>query len=367
MAKRDYYEVLGVPRDAGDDELKKAYRQLALQYHPDRNAGDKKAEERFKEISEAYAVLSDPDKRTQYDRFGTVAGPLGFDASDVGFGTIFDDLFEGFFGGASRRGRRSRARHGEDLQYELQISLEEAARGIETKVQIPRFEPCETCQGSGLEPGTTRETCSACRGQGQVRFSQGFLTVARTCPQCGGEGEVSRHPCKKCRGEGRQRREHLLEIKIPAGVKDGDQLRLSGEGEAGPHGGPAGDLYVGIRIRPHPFFSRQGDNLLCELPLTFPQLALGAEVEVPILGGRATLKVPPGTQPGQILHLKGKGMPSLRGRHHGDTCYQVVLEVPARLKAEQRQLLEEFQRASTGESGPRLASFLEGMKKLFGS
>lgn len=366
MPKRDYYEVLGVSRNADENELKKAYRQLALQCHPDRNPGDKKAEERFKEISEAYAVLSDPDKRAQYDRFGTVGGP-GFDVSDLGFGTIFDDLFEGFFGGGGRTGRRTRARRGEDLQYDLQIGLEEAARGLETKIQIPRFEPCETCQGSGLEPGTSRETCPTCRGQGQVRFTQGFLTVARTCSDCGGAGEVARHPCRKCRGEGRQRREHLLEIKIPAGIKDGDQLRIAGEGEAGTHGGPAGDLYVVIRLRPHPFFTRHGDDLLCELPLTFPQAALGAEVEVPVLGGRATLKVPPGTQPGAILRLKGKGMPSLRGRHHGDACYQVVLEVPTRLTARERQLLEEYQRTSSGESGPRLASFLETMRKFFGS
>ncbi len=367
MAKRDYYDILGVPREADEGELKKAYRQLALQYHPDRNPGDKKAEERFKEINEAYAVLSDPDKRTQYDRFGTVAGPGGFDASDLGFGTIFDDLFEGFFGGGGRGGRRSRARRGEDLQYDLQISLEEAAAGLETKVQIPRFEHCETCHGSGLEPGAKRETCSACRGQGQVRFSQGFLTVARTCPQCGGEGEVVKHPCKKCRGEGRQRREHLLEIKIPPGVKDGDQLRLAGEGEAGLHGGPTGDLYVVIRLRPHLFFIRHGDDLLCELPLSFPQVALGAEVEVPVLNGHARLAVPPGTQPGQVLRLKGKGMPSLRGRHHGDACYQVVLEIPARLTARQRKLLEEYQAASERESGPLATSFLDRMKKLFGS
>ncbi len=367
MAKRDYYETLGVSRDADEGELKKAYRQLALQYHPDKNPGDKKAEERFKEINEAYAVLSDPDKRAQYDRFGTVAGPGGFDASDLGFGTIFDDLFEGFFGGGGRGGRRTRARRGEDLQYDLQISLEEAAAGLETKVQIPRFEHCETCHGGGLEPGTKRETCSTCRGQGQVRFTQGFLTVARTCPQCGGEGEVVKHPCKKCRGEGRQRREHLLDIKIPAGVKDGDQLRLPGEGEAGIHDGPAGDLYVVIRLRPHPFFTRHGDDLLCELPLSFPQAVLGADVDVPILNGRATLTVPAGTQSGQVLRLKGKGMPSLRGRHHGDACYQVVVEIPTRLTAKQRKLLEEYQAAAEGEAGPLTSSFLERMKKLFGS
>ncbi len=367
MAKKDYYEVLGVSRTADDQDIKKAYRQLALQYHPDRNPGDKKAEERFKEINEAYAVLSDPERRAQYDRFGTVAGPGGLDVGDLGFGTIFDDLFEGFFGGTSRGARRTRARRGEDLQYDLQISLEEAATGLGTKVRIPRFETCETCHGSGLEPGTPRETCQVCRGSGQVRFTQGFLAVARTCPQCGGEGEVARHPCKKCRGEGRQRREHLLEIKIPPGVKDGDQLRLAGEGEAGTHGGPAGDLYVVIRIRPHPFFAREGDDLYCELPLSFPQVALGAKVKVPLLGGSATLEVPPGTQPGEILRLKGKGMPSLRGRHHGDACYRVVLEVSTRPTAKQRKLLEEYQAASDGESGPLAASFLERMKKLFGS
>lgn len=367
MAKRDYYETLGVSRQADDSELKKAYRQLALRYHPDRNPGDKAAEERFKEINEAYSVLSDPDKRAQYDRFGTVGGPGGFDVSDLGFGTIFDDLFEGFFGGGGRRGRRTRARRGEDLQYDLEIGLEEVATGLETKVQIPRFEVCETCRGSGAEPGTRREACGTCRGQGQVRFTQGFLSVARTCPQCGGEGEVTRQPCKKCRGEGRQRREHLLEIKIPPGVKDGDQLRLAGEGEAGAYGGPAGDLFVVIRVGQHAFFTRHGDDLLCELPLSFPQLALGAQVEVPLLRGREKLTVPPGTQPGEILRLRGKGMPNLRGRGHGDACYKVVLEVPTRLTARQRKLLEEYQEVSAGEAGPLGASFLERMKKLFGS
>jgi len=367
MARRDYYEVLGVSRDATDSDLKRAYRQLALQYHPDRNPGDKKAEERFKEVSEAYSVLSDPEKRAQYDRFGTVGAGVGVDVSDLGFGTLFDDLFEGFFGGATRRERQSRGRRGEDLRYDLEISLEEAATGLETKAQIPRFEVCEVCQGSGREPGTKREVCSTCQGHGQVRFSQGFLTVARNCPRCGGEGEVNRYPCKGCRGEGRQRAERLLKIKIPAGVEDGSQLRLPGEGTAGSHGGPPGDLYVVIRVRPHEFFVRRGDDLYCELPLTFPQMALGAEVEVPVLGGKAELTVSPGTQPGQILRLKGKGMPNLHGRGKGDSCYQAVLEVPAKLTAKQRQLLEEFQRASHADQAPLLASFLERMKKLLGS
>lgn len=368
MAKRDYYETLGVSREAGEAEIKKAYRQLALQYHPDRNPGYKQSEERFKEVNEAYSILSDPDKRAQYDRFGTVGFTgAGFDPSDLGFGTIFDDLFEGFFGGTTRGQRtRARVRRGEDLQYDLEISLEEAAAGLETKVQIPRFEPCEACKGSGQEPGTKREICTTCRGHGQVRFSQGFLTVARTCHQCGGEGEVNRNPCRKCKGEGRQRSERLLKIKIPAGVEDGSQLRLSGEGGGGIQGGPAGDLYVVVRIRPHDIFVRRGEDLLCELPLSFPQLALGAEVEVPVLGGTAKLKVPPGTQPGQLLRLKGKGIPSLRGRGRGDACYQVVIDVPTKLTAKQRELLEEYQRASADEPSPLLASFMDRMKKLLG-
>jgi molecular chaperone DnaJ len=365
MPKRDYYQVLGVARDATDSELKKAYRQLALQYHPDRNPGDTKAEEHFKEINEAYTVLSDPEKRAQYDRFGAVGA--GVDVSDLGFGAIFDDLFEGFFGPGAPRGRRSRGHRGEDLQYELEISLEEAASGLETKVQIPRLERCDTCKGSGLEPGTKREGCATCQGHGQVRFSQGFLTVARTCPHCGGAGEINRHPCKTCRGEGRERHERMLKIKIPPGIEDGSQLRLSGEGSAGVNAGPPGDFYVLVRVRPHEFFVRQGDDLYCELPLTFPQLALGAEVEVPVLGGTAELTVPPGTQPGQVLRLKGKGMPNLRRRGRGDACYQVVLEVPTRLTARQQDLLEEFQRASQDDQGPLLSGFLKRMKKLLGS
>ena len=366
MAKRDYYEILGVSPEATDGDLKKAYRQLALQCHPDRNPGDKKAEERFKEINEAYSVLSDPDKRAQYDRFGTVGQAGGFDFSGFGVGTIFEDLFEGFFGGAGR-GRRTQAQRGEDLQYAIEISLEEAATGLESKIQIPRLELCEGCRGTGLKPGTKRDLCATCKGQGQVRFSQGFLTVARTCPHCGGLGNVNKTPCAECLGEGRARRERLLKIKIPPGIEDGSQLRLAGEGGGGIHGGPPGDFYVIIRVRPHDFFVRQGLDLFCEIPLTFPQATLGSQIEVPVLDGTATLKIPPGTQSGTILRLKGKGMPSLRGRGRGDACYQAVIEVPAHLTAKQRELLEEFQRASKEESGPLLASFIERMKKLLGS
>ena len=364
MASRDYYSVLGVGRDAGDAELKKAYRTLARQHHPDKNPGDSRAEERFKEISEAYAVLSDPDKRAHFDRFGTAPGPGG-SPGDAGFGTIIEDLFEGFFGGGGAR--RTRARRGGDLQYRLDISLEEAAQGIETKLQIPRHETCEACRGSGQEPGTTPETCGTCRGQGQVRFSQGFLTVGRPCPSCGGAGRVNRHPCADCRGEGRVPRERLLTVTIPAGIEDGNQMRLSGEGEGGLNGGPRGDLYVLIQVRPHDIFARQGADLLCALPLTYPQVCLGDEVDVPVLDGKARLTVPPGTQPGQHLLLKGKGMPHMRGRGRGNAVYEVVVEVPKKLSQRERELLEELRETSKESSGPLLASFLDRMKKLFGS
>ena len=361
---RDYYEVLGVPRGAADTDIKRAYRQLAMQYHPDRNAGDKQAEERFKAVNEAYAVLSDPDKRAQYDRFGTVGGPGGF--GGAGFGTIFEDIFENLFtgGGGGRGGRRSRAVRGEDLQYELKITLEEAAAGVETKIQIPRLEGCERCGATGVEPGSKRITCEMCQGRGEVRLSQGFLTVARTCPKCRGEGERVETPCKDCRGEGRQRREHLLQVKIPAGIEDGMQMRLNGEGSGGVYGGPAGDLYVLVRVLEHDLFTRDGADLYCDLPTSFAQLALGAEVDVPVLGGTATLKIPAGSQPHHVVRLRGKGMPQLRSRAHGDACYRLILEVPHRLNARQREALEAFDAASKSDRGPLLASFLERMKKL---
>jgi molecular chaperone DnaJ len=365
VAARDFYAILGVPRNADEAALKKAYRNLARAYHPDRNPGDKKAEERFKEISEAYAILSDPDKRAQYDRFGVVSGAGG--PGDVGFGTIFEDLFEGFFGGGERRRPRSRARRGDDLRYDLEISLEEAAQGLETKLQVPRLETCERCQGGGVEAGSQPETCGTCRGQGQVRFTQGFLTVARPCPNCRGEGRIIKDPCHGCRGQGRVSRERLLKVTIPQGVENGNQLRLNGEGESGVGGGPAGDLYVVLHVRAHEIFVRDGANLVCELPLTFPQVALGDEIEVPVLDGAAKLKVPAGTQPGQRLVLKGKGMPHLRGRGRGDAVYEVVVEVPSHLSARQRELLEEFRRAQDGDASPRASRFVERMKQLFGS
>ena len=361
---RDYYEVLGVASQATEAELKKAFRALAMQYHPDRNPGDKGAEDRFREASEAYAVLSDPDKRAHYDRFGTAPGAGGAGGFDSGFGSLLEDIFENFLGGGGR-GRRTRAARGEDLQYELKITLEETAAGIETKIQIPRLETCETCNGTGSEPGTSRVACDSCGGRGEVRLSHGFLTVARPCPKCRGEGQINKSPCKRCRGEARQRAERMLSVRIPAGVEDGMQLRLNGEGSGGLNGGPPGDLYVLVRIGEHAMFARNGGDLYCDLPVSFPQLALGADLEVPVLGGTAKLKVPGGSQPGQILKLRGRGMPRLRERGHGDACYRLLLEVPPKLNAGQREALEAFEAASK-ERGPLAASFLERMKKLLG-
>jgi molecular chaperone DnaJ len=361
---QNYYETLGVAQTAGDAELKKAYRQLAMQYHPDRNPGDKQAEEKFKEVNEAYAVLSDPDKRAHYDRFGTAEPGRGF--TDSGFGSLFEDIFDSFLGGTGRGGRRSRAMRGDDLQYELKITLEEAASGVETKIQIPRLETCATCAGTGAEPGTKRVTCDTCQGRGEVRMSHGFLTVARPCPKCLGEGEINKSPCKECRGEGRRRADRKLSVKIPAGIEDGMQMRLSGEGSGGLHGGPAGDLYVLVRVRDHPVFVRNGSDLVCDLPVTFPQLALGAELDVPVLNGGDQLKVPAGSQPGQLLRMRGKGMPHLRDRGHGDACFRLVLEVPHKLTGKQREALEAFQTAMQDDRGPMATAFLERMKKLLG-
>jgi molecular chaperone DnaJ len=360
---RDYYEVLGVPRTASDAELKKAFRQHAMECHPDRHPGDKQAEGRFKELNEAYAALSDPDKRAHYDRFGTAAPGAGGFSGD--FGSLFNDLFDVFGGGG--RGRRTRTFQGEDLQYELKVTLEQAVTGLETKVQIPRMETCDTCGGNGNEPGSRRAACQTCKGRGEVRMSQGFMTFARTCPTCQGAGEVNERPCRACRGEARRATERLLSIKIPAGIDDGMQLRVTGEGSSGINGGPSGDLYVVVRVEEHEVFVRKTADLYCDVPVSFPQLALGDEIEVPVITeGPATLKIPAGSQPHQILRLRGKGVPRLRERGRGDACYRLILEVPQKLNGKQRDALAAFAAASKGESGPLSSAFLERMKKLLG-
>jgi molecular chaperone DnaJ len=349
VSKRDYYEVLGISRTATEVEMKSAYRKLALKYHPDRNPGDKSAEEKFKECAEAYAVLADTDKRSAYDRFGhagvTNAGSAGVDPTifadfgDIlgGLGDIFG--FGDLLGGGRRRGGPQR---GGDLRYDLEITFEESAKGAETSIQIPRQEQCETCSGSGAAPGSTPTVCSQCRGQGQVRFQQGFFTVARTCPQCRGTGRMIAKPCQACRGAGRVARERKITVKIPAGIATGQQLRLHGEGEGGSAGGPAGNLYVVVHVQEHEFFRRDGLNLFCEIPVNFTTVALGGEIQVPTLDGTDNVKVPEGTATGTTLRLRGKGMPDVNGRGRGDLFATVQVQTPRKLSKEQRHVLEQL-------------------------
>lgn len=369
--KADYYELLGVNRTANEEELKKAYRKAAMRYHPDRNPGDKEAEEKFKELSEAYQVLSDPEKRAQYDRFGHAAFDQtrggfsgGFDFSG-NFEDIFSDLFGDIFGGGQGGGRR-RARRGEDLSYSLDISFEEAAFGAEKTISIPRSVTCDTCQGKRTKAGTTSKTCTTCRGSGQVRFQQGFFTVARTCHQCGGQGSVITDPCETCRGTGVGRKTANLQVKIPAGVDSGARLKLRGEGEAGPAGGATGDLYILLQVREHPLFKRQDNTVICDIPINFPQAALGAEIEVPTLEGKIKLKVPAGTQSGNVFRLRGKGIVNLNNGGRGDQLVRVSVETPRKLTARQRELLEEFARLDGADVHPLSKGFFEKVKELFG-
>ncbi len=368
-SKADYYELLGVGRDTGAEELKKAYRKAALRYHPDRNPGDKAAEEKFKDLSEAYQVLSDPEKRAQYDRFGHAAfeqgagGPGGGFHSSTNFEDIFGDIFGDFFGGGGRAGRQAR---GSDLSYSLEVSFEEAAFGTEKTVSIPRRTTCAPCQGTGAKPGTRPQTCGTCRGSGQMRFQQGFFTVARTCSQCGGQGAVVTDPCTECQGAGAVRKTSNLQIKIPGGVDSGSRLKLRGEGEAGPAGGIAGDLYVSIQVGEHPLFERQHNEVICELPISFPQAALGADIEAPTLEGKIKMKVPAGTQSGSVFRLRGKGIVDLRGGGRGDQLVRVVVETPTDLGARQKELLEEFAQLNGGEAHPISKGFFDKVKELFG-
>jgi molecular chaperone DnaJ len=344
VSKRDYYEILEVSKTSTDQEIKSSYRKLALKFHPDRNPGDKKAEERFKEAAEAYAILSDSEKRARYDRFGHAGvggGAQGFDPSQFsGFEDIFGGLGDIFgFGSGSRR---SGPQRGADLRYDLEIKFEQAAKGVETHIQIPRHETCEKCKGNGAAPGTQPATCPQCRGTGQLRYQQGFFTVARTCGQCRGAGKVITKPCPDCQGAGSIEQTRKLTVKIPAGIATGQRLRLSGEGEAGTLGGPAGDLYVVIFVKEHEFFQRDGNHVQCTVPLAFTTLALGAEVKVPGIDGEETLKVPESTQTGTTFRIRGKGMPDVSGRGRGDLLVTVQAVTPKKLTKEQKKLLEQL-------------------------
>jgi molecular chaperone DnaJ len=369
--KRDYYEVLGISRTSTDQEIKSAYRKLALQYHPDRNPDNPDAEERFKECSEAYAILADSEKRARYDRFGHAgvsAGPGGFGGFEtIDFQDIFGDLFGGFgdIFGQQRGGRRSRAQRGADLREDLTLEFEEAVFGVTKQVQVRRMEECEQCKGSGIAPGKSPINCTTCGGHGQVRYQQGFFAISRTCSTCQGSGKLIVDPCNQCRGRGRITRERTVTVKVPAGVEEGARILYSGEGEAGLYGGPSGDLYVVLHAKEHLFFEREGKNLYCVVPISFPQAALGTEIRVPTLDGDYTFKVPEGTQTGTTFKAKGKGVPVLNGRGRGDLHIEVKVQTPAKLTQRQRELLEELRATTAVENKPVSRSLLNKVKEIF--
>ncbi len=382
--KRDYYEVLGVGKDANQDAIKRAYRKLALRYHPDKNPDNKDAENRFKEVSEAYEVLSDSKKRATYDQFGhagmegAFAGG-GFKWSDFTHFDEFSDIFENlsnflrgfgigtdFFGGGwDQAGRRRGPARGADLQYELEIEFEEAAAGTERKISVPRYEICNSCKGSGSERGSKKTVCPTCNGRGQILTSSGFFSISRTCDRCAGEGEIIKNPCTKCNGSGRVRLTRRINVKVPAGIHTGNRLRIQGEGEAGMRGGPRGDLYVYIIVRPHPIFQRDGYDIICEVPISFPQAVFGAEVEVPTLAGKVQMKMPAGTQTGKIFRLRGKGMQRLDGPGKGDEFVKVKIETPVNLDQGQKVILKQFADACGDNVNPMSKSFVEKVRRLF--
>lgn len=373
-AKRDYYEVLGISRQASADEIRKAFRQLAVKYHPDRNKDDKSAEDKFKEIAEAYDALSDPQKRQKYDQFGHAGASSANHDFDYGrftqssaFSDMFGDLFGDFFGGGMG-GRRGQERpRGRDLRFDLEVGFEEAALGVEKEIEVQRRQACETCKGTGAKAGSGPSTCPGCQGQGVVRVQQGFFAIQRTCPQCGGKGKIIKDPCPNCRGEGLIPKSQRLKVTLPAGIDHGQRLKLSGEGEAGTNGAAAGDLYVVCVIKAHPIFLREDENVVMEMPISFGQAALGAQVEVPTLYGPHNLKIPAGTQPGTVFRMRGKGIPRLGGVGQGDQYVKVHLEVPKNLAKEQKELIEQFDescRKSCDKTQPNLASFLRKMKDM---
>lgn len=378
MAKRDFYEVLGCQKGADDGALKSAYRKLAMQFHPDRNPGNDEAEHRFKEINEAYDTLKDPQKRAAYDRFGHAAfengggarGPGGFGPEFASsMSDIFEDIFGDFMGGGGggRRGGGGAARmRGSDLRYNLEISLEESFDGRTVEIDVPTLSTCETCDGSGAKPGTGTHTCRQCNGHGKVRAAQGFFTIERTCPVCQGRGQMMDQPCTDCGGQGRRQQNRKLSVDVPRGIEDGTRIRLANEGEAGLRGGPPGDLYIFVSIKPHELFQRDGADLYARVPISMTTAALGGEFEVPTLdSARAKVKVPAGTQPGQRVRLKGKGMPVLRSKDVGDLYVQLDIETPQNLSRKQRELLEEFARLETGETSPTSDGFFDKLKKMF--
>ncbi len=376
MAKKDCYDVLGLNRDASEEEIKKSYRKLAMKYHPDRNPDSKEAEEKFKEAKEAYEILSDGQKRAAYDQYGHAgvdpqaggAGGAGFG----GFGDAFADIFGDIFGGGRAGGGgggRSNVYRGSDLRYNLEITLEEAARGCEKQIRIPTMDECDVCHGSGAKPGTEARTCSTCGGVGQVRMQQGFFSIQQTCPTCHGSGKQITDPCRACNGAGRVKKQKTLNVKIPAGVDDGDRIRLAGEGEPGTNGGPHGDLYVVTQIRQHAVFQRDGTDLHCEMPISFTSAALGGEIEIPTLDGAAKIRIPPETQSGQVFRLRGKGIKALRGSQHGDLMCHVLIETPVKLTERQKELLREFESISLdapGTHNPKAKSFMDKLKDFFG-
>ena len=373
MSKRDFYDILGVNRDASDDEIKKAYRKLAMKYHPDRNPDNPKAEEHFKEVKEAYEILSDGQKRTAYDQYGHAGvdpqagmggGFGGFGAGAGGFSDAFGGIFDEIFGaGRAGGGGRSNVYRGADLRYNLEITLEQAAFGTETKIRIPTMEACETCKGSGAKSGTQPKTCPTCQGSGQVRMQQGFFSIQQTCPKCRGTGKFIADPCGSCHGAGRVKQHKTLAVKIPAGVDAGDRIRLSGEGEHGVNGGPPGDLYVQIHLKAHPVFQREQNDLHCEMPISFATAALGGEIEIPTLDGAANLKIPPETQTGKVFRLRGKGIKGVRSGNQGDLLCHVVVETPVNLTDRQKELLREFDKLE--ESRP-LNKVKDFFKKAMG-
>jgi len=375
MEKRDYYEVLGVSRNVSEAELKKAYRRMAMKHHPDRNPGDTEAEAQFKEIKEAYEVLSDSRKRAAYDQFGhagvdpSMGGGFGGGAGGANFSDIFGDVFGDIFGGG-RGGRGPRVNRGADLRYNLELSLEDAVAGTTVKIRVPTFVECSSCSGSGAKKGTRPETCSTCGGHGQVRIQQGFFSIQQTCPRCHGRGTVISDPCTSCRGAGRVQEQKTLSVKVPAGVDTGDRIRLAGEGEPGENGGPPGDLYVQVAVKQHPIFQRDENNLYAEVPIGIATAALGGDLEVPTLNGKVMLKVPAGTQTGKLFRVRGKGVKSVRGGAVGDLLCRVVLETPVNLTERQKELileLDESMREGGHRHSPHSTSWLDGVKKFFES